>query len=239
MSSSPINWNDTIKKEAGGSNGEDFEVQDVSNGSVVVQRGIINKERFLIPQELAESYDGDIVRFTISEDDLLSNYREGITTTITTTDVRANSATEVNTEQTDKTQDNIHNVVEQQQQQTIPLTEEKLDVSKNIQEQQATITKEPITETKTVEVPVTHEEVSIERRALSGGEDQVSSGNPVTSTEETSIPVKKEEVEVTKTPYVKEEVTVTKKPVTETKKVREEVTLKCSVRKTHNRWFYS
>jgi uncharacterized protein (TIGR02271 family) len=104
------------------------------------------------------------------------------------------------------------------------LTEERLDVSKNVQEQQATITKKPVTETKTVEVPVTHEEVSIERRDPSGGEGQVASEGPVTSTEKIRIPVKKEEVEVTKTPYVKEEVKVTKKPVTETREVTEEVT---------------
>ena len=62
--SSKIDWSDTIKKEAEGVNGEDFgEVQDVSNGFVVVQRGIINKDGFLIPQDLAESYDGDIVYF--------------------------------------------------------------------------------------------------------------------------------------------------------------------------------
>ena len=209
--SSNIDWSDTIKKEAEGLNGEDFgEVQDVSNGFVLVQRGIINKERFLIPQGLAESYDGDIVRFSISEDDMLNKYREG-------SDVEATAT--VNTEQDVQTQDNAQNVEE-----TIPLTEERLDVSKNVQEQQATITKRPVTETKTVEVPVTHEEVSIERRTPSGGEGQVASEGPVTSTQEISIPVKKEEVEVTKTPYVKEEVTVTKKPVTETREVTEEVT---------------
>ena len=211
MSSNNIDWSDTIKKEAEGLNGEDFgEVQDVSNGFVLVQRGIINKERFLIPQGLAESYDGDIVRFSISEDDMLNKYREG-------SDVEATAT--VNTEQDVQTQDNVQNVEE-----TIPLTEERLDVSKNVQEQQATITKRPVTETKTVEVPVTHEEVSIERRTPSGGEGQVASEGPVTSTQEISIPVKKEEVEVTKTPYVKEEVTVTKKPVTETREVTEEVT---------------
>ena len=75
-----------------------------------------------------------------------------------------------------------------------------------------------------MEVPVTHEEVSIERRTPSGGEGQVASERPVTSTEEISIPLKKEEVEVNKTPYVKEEVTVKKKPVTETREVTAEVT---------------
>ena len=75
--SSNIDWNDTIKKEAEGINGEDFgEVQDVSNGFVLVQRGIVNKEKYLIPQELAQSYDGDTVRFGISEDEMLKKYGE-------------------------------------------------------------------------------------------------------------------------------------------------------------------
>ena len=148
--SSTINWNDTIKKEAEGINGEDFgEVQDVSNGLVLVQKGIINKERFLIPQELSESFDGDTVRFRISEEELLSKYREGA-------DV---ASTEVDTEKNETTQETVESA-----EKTIPLTEERLEVSKNVQEQQATITKKPVTETKTVEVPVTHEEVSIERR---------------------------------------------------------------------------
>ncbi len=209
--SSNIDWNDTIKKEAEGINGEDFgEVQEVSNGSVLVQRGIINKEKFLIPQELVESYDGDIVRFRISEDDMLSKYREG------------DSVATSESVETETTQDIVQS--DEEIEETIPLTEERLEVSKNVQEQQATITKKPVTETKTVEVPVTHEEVSIERRAPSGGEGQVASEGPVTSSEEINIPLKKEEVEVNKTPYVKEEVTVTKKPVTETRQVTEEVT---------------
>ena len=207
--SSNINWNEVIKKEAEGLNGEDFgEVQDVSNGFVLVQKGIINKEKFLIPQELAESFDGDKLRFTISEQDLLNKYREKDNVTTT--------------QQTDLTEDVVQSE-EEITEQTIPLTEEELKVSKNVHEQQATITKKPVTETKTVEVPVTHEEVSIERRPPSGGEGQVSSEGPVTSTEEINIPVKKEEVEVTKTPYVKEEVKVTKRPVTETTEVTEEV----------------
>ena len=209
--SSNIDWSDTIKKEAEGINGEDFgEVKDVSNGLVLVQKGIINKERFLIPQELSENFDGDTVRFRISEDDLLSKYREG------------DSVATSDTVETETTQDIVQS--EEITEETIPLTEERLEVSKNVQEQQATITKKPVTETKTVEVPVTHEEVSIERRAPSGGEGQVASEGPVTSSEEINIPLKKEEVEVNKTPYVKEEVTVTKKPVTETRQVTEEVT---------------
>ena len=64
--SSNINWNEVIKKEAEGINGENFgEVQDVSNGFALVQKGIINKEKFLIPQNLDESFDGDILIYSI------------------------------------------------------------------------------------------------------------------------------------------------------------------------------
>ena len=59
--SSNIDWNDVVKKEARGLNDEDFgEVQEVSNGYVFVQKGIINKEKFFIPQDKVESYDGDV-----------------------------------------------------------------------------------------------------------------------------------------------------------------------------------
>ncbi|HVP81709.1 MAG TPA: YsnF/AvaK domain-containing protein [Nitrososphaeraceae archaeon] len=206
--SSNINWNDTIKKEAEGIKGEDLgEVQDVSNGFVLLQKGIINKESFLIPQDLAESYDGDIVRFRISEDEFLTKYRKGSNTT-------------ANAVQTQTMQD--VEISESEAVETIPLTEERLNVNKRVNESNTTITKEPVTETKTVEVPVTHEEVSIERRQPTG--DTSTTQEPVTSREDIEIPLKSEEVEVSKTPYVKEEVVIKKKPVTETRQVTEEIT---------------
>jgi hypothetical protein len=48
-----IDWNDVIKKEArGGSGDEDLgEVQEVSQDYILVQRGMINKEKFYIPKD--------------------------------------------------------------------------------------------------------------------------------------------------------------------------------------------
>ena len=46
--------------------------------------------------------------------------------------------------------------------------------------------------------------------------------SPVDSKTEIKVPLKKEDVEVTKQPYVKEEVAVKKKPVTETRQVNEQ-----------------
>jgi len=205
--SSNIDWNDVIKKEARGLNDEDFgEVQEVSNGYVFVQKGIVNKEKFFIPQDKVESYDGDVIRFGISYDEALSTYQ-------------GESFPNSSSSQTGS--DQVSNTSESEET-TIPLTEEKLDVNKRVDESQTTITKEPVTETKTMEVPVTHEEVSIERRQPTG--DTSTSQKPITSREDIEIPLKSEEVEVSKTPYVKEEVVVKKKPVTETRQVTEEVT---------------
>ena len=147
--SSNIDWNDVVKKEARGLNDEDFgEVQEVSNGYVFVQKGIINKEKFFIPQDKVESYDGDVVRFGISYSEALSTYQ---------------GESHANSPSSQAKPDPVSNTLDSEET-TIPLTEEKLDVAKRVEESQTTITKEPVTETKTMEVPVVHEEVSIERR---------------------------------------------------------------------------
>ena len=68
---SDIDWKDVLKKEARGKNDEDLgEVQEIINNYILVQRGIINKEKYYIPQSQVESYDGYILRFQITEDDL-------------------------------------------------------------------------------------------------------------------------------------------------------------------------
>ena len=68
LSNEMIDWNDVIKKEARGSNDEDLgEVQEVGQDYVLVKKGMINKDKFYIPKNMVESYDGDVVRFSISE----------------------------------------------------------------------------------------------------------------------------------------------------------------------------
>ena len=202
--SSNINWNDVFKKEARGIDDEDFgEVQDVQDNYVLVQKGIINKEKFYIPKDQAESYDGDVLKFRFSKEEL-TKYQNEPSSTTSNEESGSDTAEERETNE-----------------ESIPLTEERLDVSKKPQENQATITKKPVTETKTVEVPLTREEVSIERRPASG---QTEAQSPIQSQEEIKIPLKREEAEVTKTPYVKEEAVVKKKAFTDTKEITEDVT---------------
>ena len=50
------------------------EVQEVIDGYVLVQRGLINKEKLHIPKYQAKSYDDSILRFRISENKIKSKY---------------------------------------------------------------------------------------------------------------------------------------------------------------------
>jgi hypothetical protein len=71
-----INWKDVIKKEARGNNYEDLgNVQEVKDNYVIVQRGTIDKEKFYIPKDEAESYDGDVLKFKFSKQEL-SKYQD-------------------------------------------------------------------------------------------------------------------------------------------------------------------
>ena len=73
---SKIKWNDVIKKEAKGNNYEELgKVQEVKDNYVIIQRGTINKEKFYIPKDEAESYDGDVIKFKFSEQEL-SQYQD-------------------------------------------------------------------------------------------------------------------------------------------------------------------
>jgi uncharacterized protein (TIGR02271 family) len=211
--SSNIDWNDVTKKEARGSDDEDLgEVQEVGPNYVLVQKGMINKEKFYIPKDMADSYDGDVLHFRISKEDAKSKYMTDSPPPETSTQER--TTTSMPRQRQERTTE---------EETTVPLTEEKLGVSKTASSREATITKEPVTETKSVEVPVTHEEISVERRPASGS-STTAADKPVQSRTETKVPLKSEEVQVTKQPYVKEEVSVKKKPVTETKTVTDQVT---------------
>jgi uncharacterized protein (TIGR02271 family) len=119
------------------------------------------------------------------------------------------------------------------QETVVPVIEEKLKVSEKVITQEATIIKEPVTETKIIDVSVMHEEIVIEKRQVQEEKEEGSTTTttlenpaapPKNTRTEIRIPVIHEEVKVKKEPYVKEEIVVRKKPLTETKTVSEFVT---------------
>jgi uncharacterized protein (TIGR02271 family) len=101
------------------------------------------------------------------------------------------------------------------------LMEEQLEVEKKrVQVGEVLLRKEVVTEQRNVEVPVTREEVVIERHAATGeepAEDAIGEG------EEVRIPLMEEEVRVEKTPIVREEVSIRKRQVQDTERVSETV----------------
>ncbi len=208
-----IVWDDIIKKEARGAvDDSDFgEVQELGQHYVLTQKGTISKQKYYVPKYLVQGYDGNTLWFDASESDL-----EGW---------KGDSPPEYD-EYSRYKKEVIEEKGEMQAadvETRIPLIEERLNVSRSTSTSEATITKEPVTETKTVEVPVTHEELTVERRPASESSTTTTAERPVETKTDIKVPLTKEEVQVTKEPYVKEEVVVKKKPVTETKTVSDTV----------------
>jgi uncharacterized protein (TIGR02271 family) len=102
---------------------------------------------------------------------------------------------------------------------TVRAHEEKLNVQKTpVQTGEVKVRKEVHTEHKTFDVPVTREEVVIERRPASGKEV---SASDLGAGQEVRIPVREEEVNVEKQTVAAEEVSVGKRRVRDTKHVEE------------------
>jgi uncharacterized protein (TIGR02271 family) len=206
-------WNEVIKKEARGRNDADLgEVLEVKDDIVVTERGTLSKEKFYLPKSIPHGFNGQTLLFDITEEEAKQRF---------TNDSVLTQGAEI--QSTSTTADT---------ERPIPVIEEKLEVSKKETIQEAKVTKEPKIEFKTVEVELTHEELIIEKRPV---EDDTSSSSSTLeiaqSKTEISIPLKKEDVIVSKKPRVKEEIVIKKKPVSETKTISEQlISEKVSVR---------
>jgi len=98
------------------------------------------------------------------------------------------------------------------------LHKEELDITKNkIDAGEVTLKKEVIEEQQTVDVPVTHEEVVIERRAI----DNEPSNSSISDEETIHIPVSEEQVQVSKHTVITGEVSAYKRNVEEMQHVEE------------------
>jgi uncharacterized protein (TIGR02271 family) len=103
---------------------------------------------------------------------------------------------------------------------TLQLREEQLDVNKSkVQTGEVILSKDVVEEQKSIDVPVTHEEVVIERRSF----DNKQSDSPITSGETIHIPVSEERVNVDKHTVLTGEVSANKQEVEETKHIEQTV----------------
>jgi len=105
--------------------------------------------------------------------------------------------------------------------QKLELREEQLHVDKQpVETGEVRLRKEVITEHRTIDVPVSREEVIVERHATAG---KAAAGETISAGEEIRVPVREEQVHVSKDTVVKEEVSLRKQKVTDTKRVGEDV----------------
>jgi hypothetical protein len=65
-----INWAEVIKKEALGIGDYNLgEIQGVEADHVITKKGTVDKDKFSLPKDLAERYDGHKLWFKISQED--------------------------------------------------------------------------------------------------------------------------------------------------------------------------
>ena len=227
LKSKNINLDDIIKKEVIGIDGLDLgKVIEIGETYVVTQRGLIDKKKYHLPISSIESFDGEILNLKINETDLKSyeqtenNLFEGYSSF--------------------KSSDMSHEV-----QTTIPLIDEKLEVTKKTIEENMLIIKEPIKETKIVEVELIHDKVTITKRPfkennvakkIGSHSHKLESNNSHSQTDkeeedmgnfddttEIIMTLEKEEPIIVKRSHVKEEVIVKKETLFETKTITEEL----------------
>lgn len=106
--------------------------------------------------------------------------------------------------------------------QTLRLREEQLDVSKErVQAGEVEIHKEVVEDQQKVNIPVTREEVYVERRDVNETASDMDAS--VDDDETIRVPIMEEKVEVTKKPVVSEELVIGKREVTDTEQVVESV----------------
>lgn len=204
MTERSLDWNEIIGKEARGKNNIDLgEVKAVGQLNIMTQKGALIRETHYLPKYLIEDYNDQIVWFNVSEEQLKGFEKEQPPTREDYTkyqkkDMPAGAEA------------------------VIPVMEERLQVSKKNLTEEAIIIKEPIIEYKLISVPVMREEIKIIRRPIEAGTDaSLTSAN---EDKEIRILLNREEVQVTKKPYLFEEVIIRKEKVTDTKTVSQVVT---------------
>jgi uncharacterized protein (TIGR02271 family) len=200
-----VDWDNIVKKEAIGLNGEDLgEVLEVRKSHIVTQKGILNKKRYYLPKKAISSFDGTILKVNMTNSDL-DQYKGNGDQLFD--DYSSFKSSDMSKELETK----------------IPVMAENLEVTKRLTEDKVQIIKEPVKEIRKIDVELTHEEITIER-IPSNNDDSSSSLSPPNegpnkSNTELIIKLKREEPVIKKYSFVKEEVVIKKKPITETKTI--------------------
>ncbi len=194
-----IDWVDVIKKEARGLNDADFgEVQEVSNGLVLTQRGIVNKELFSFPQSAVESYDGMVLKFNISEIEAIDKYKKLFEPRPVEVGTGSDTKLDIVTTTADSTK--IEGIIDEAVDDTLrdeliqPTTEEAdLEIEKKVVKEAAVLNKETDVENKIIDSTISEEQIQLENTLKSTMNKNEKSSKLLTEENEEETPLKKEE----------------------------------------------
>jgi len=194
-----IDWVDVIKKEARGLNDADFgEVQEVSNGLVLTQRGIVNKELFSFPQSAVDSYDGMVLKFNISEIEAIEKYKKLFEPRPVEVGTGSDTKLDIVTTTADSTK--IEGIIDEAVDDTLrdeliqPTTEEAdLEIEKKVVKEAAVLNKETDVENKLIDSTISEEQIPLENTLKSTMNKNEKSSKLLTEENEEETPLKKEE----------------------------------------------
>jgi uncharacterized protein (TIGR02271 family) len=181
-------------------------VQSCDAGGFVVEKGFFFPTEYLARFDQIASVDGDEIRLGMTKEGFVSAMKSA-SSGWGANESSGSAITSAGTERstTRRSGEDIR----------VPISEEQLDVVKHDREAgEVRLRKEVVHETKRVDVPVTREEVHVERVPVSERRDVVP-GDKAFQQDTVSVPVHEEEIEVRKRPVVKEEVRLRKDRVTE------------------------
>jgi uncharacterized protein (TIGR02271 family) len=208
-------------------------VVSMQDGGFVIEKGLFfPKDYFVTYESVSDIRDGEIWLATTAEQLRTSGVlgEEHVTGTgilgraddlHNRSDVYARDSGERLGDVTAERRDTLIGA-EGTEERSLPLYAEELEVQKRQRQAgEVNISKEVVTEQKTVTVPVRREEVHVEEVAASGG--IVPDDIDLERGETISVPVMEEEVEITKRPVKKGEVRVTKTATEEQRTVSAEV----------------
>ena len=185
-----------------GADGEKVgDVQEVREGYFVASKGLLFPHEHYIPFSAITRVEHDRVYLNVTKDQIEDQGWDEVPTGRSV----SRSAAPVGRTEADR---------------TVPLREEELRARKQpVETGQVEVRKEVQEERKTVDVPVTREEVVVERHPV----DRQPADRPIAEGETIEVPVREEQVSVEKRPVVYEEVEVGKRQVTDTERVSDTV----------------
>ncbi|HYP43367.1 MAG TPA: hypothetical protein VEQ18_05035 [Candidatus Nitrosocosmicus sp.] len=147
-----INWSEVIEKGAIGQNGLDLgTIKQVKDDYIVTEVSGINKRKYHLPKTYVNHFNGVFLNFSLNDSDVLAFEQES-------------SESKLDNESSLQfSPDSTLNEQKGEVGGVVPLIGEELKVNKNIIEKNVKIIKEPLRESKTVQIQLMHEKITFQR----------------------------------------------------------------------------